>query len=141
MQPTTRSCKTCTTQFVTTISTQLYCSPNCRQIKRTVSSTRLSSHARGYGPAHQRHRREWETRIITGGVDCCLCGLAISATEPWHLDHTEDRKGYRGAAHRVCNLREGQRRSAMTVLANHYGVDRDALASWLEGGGSLTQVA
>jgi hypothetical protein len=100
-----------------------------------VPADKASSAARGYGPAHQRLRAEWQARVAKGGVDCCLCGLAIGVSEPWHLDHTEDRKGYRGAAHRVCNLREGQRRSAMTVLANHYGVDRAALAAWLERGG------
>lgn len=96
------------------------------------SRHKLPTSMRGYGPAHQRLRTEWKLRVDAGQETCCLCALPIGPTEPWHLDHTPDRTAYRGVAHQRCNLQEGQRRSAMTVLAKHYGVDRDELAAWLE---------
>jgi hypothetical protein len=34
-----------------------------------------------------------------------------------HLDHNEDRTGYRGMVHASCNIRDGARRGAKAV--NH----------------------
>lgn len=133
-----RSCKTCDTTFETTNSTKVYCNPACRQTRRSMVPDKPSSYARGYGPEHQRMRIQWKTKVDAGGVLCCLCSTEIQPDEPWHLDHTEDRTSYRGVAHRLCNLRDAQVRSALTVIARHYGVERSSLVAWLGGAGQIS---
>ena len=65
----------------------------------------LSRHARGYSDAHVARRRQLEPRVATGQVACSRCGQPIQPGQPWHLDHTDDRRGYLGPAHATCNLR------------------------------------
>jgi hypothetical protein len=65
----------------------------------------LSRHARGYTSAHVARRRQLEPLVATGKVNCCRYGQPIQPSQPWHLDHRDDRRGYLGAAHATCNLR------------------------------------
>lgn len=78
-----------------------------------------STNARGYGKAHRDIReRTWARRVQTGTTRCCLCGELIRPGAPWHLDHTPDRQGYRGAAHASCNSSDGaKRRGTSTTTA------------------------
>jgi hypothetical protein len=77
---------------------------------------------RGYDARHRRERQR-VARLIRGGTEvCCRCGNPLPPDIPsdmWHLDHTEDRTGYLGPAHKECNekaarakpKRQTQRRS------------------------------
>lgn len=64
---------------------------------------RRSTTARGYGTRHQKLRRELAAFVRSGGATCAKCGGPIDPSEPWDLDHTDDRRGYNGPAHRACN--------------------------------------
>jgi hypothetical protein len=65
-----------------------------------------------YRGTHRRVRAWWAPQVATGRVACCRCGELIGAREQWHLDHTDDGRGWRGPAHAVCNTRAGGTRSA-----------------------------
>jgi hypothetical protein len=56
-----------------------------------------------YGLAHQRLRQQWEREVEAGGVRCARCHLPIQPGERWELDHRDDRNGYLGPSHRLCN--------------------------------------
>ena len=71
--------------------------------------------ARGYGARHQQERRKWARLVKTGDALCVFCEAPIAADEPWDLDHTEDRTGWRGPAHRSCNRSAGGTRGAQVV--------------------------
>jgi hypothetical protein len=45
-----------------------------------------------------------------GLLRCVFCGEQIVGE--FHLDHTDDRRGWTGAAHPLCNLREAGRKTA-----------------------------
>lgn len=113
-RPEIRRCKVCASTFETTTSTQVYCTPRCREVRGGFgidTRSRLSSTQRGYGPAHRKARAKWKARIAQdGGTQCCICGYWVDPDEQWHLDHTEDRTGYRGVAHARCNIRDGAKR-------------------------------
>jgi hypothetical protein len=64
-----------------------------------------SREARGYGLRHKRARAGWERKVRTGKVACARCKKPIIPGQPWHLDHTDDREGYLGPSHAICNLR------------------------------------
>jgi hypothetical protein len=89
-----------------------FCSDDChrRWRNRRGSGAKKDTLARGYGPEHQRLRRE----LLPHAYDtpCCLCGDLMLVGQKLHLDHTEDRTDYRGFAHAECNVREGARRGA-----------------------------
>ena len=76
-----------------------------------------STHARGYGRAHQQLRQQWELRVRTGLVVCHRCDLPIKRSDEWDLGHDDhDRTKYTGPEHAECNRRAGgqeaQRRRA-----------------------------
>jgi hypothetical protein len=64
---------------------------------------------RGYGWTHQKARQR-AVRDLRDGQPCPRCGQAMwrSQAKLLDLDHTDDRAGYRGLAHRACNRRAGQ---------------------------------
>lgn len=104
------TCPICSEPFVKRVRTQVYCSSSCRDLKRGWS--RAKTESRGYGRRHQLARQAMLVQVEAGDVDCCLCGEPIHPNEAWHLDHTPERDGYRGAAHALCNVRDGARRGA-----------------------------
>lgn len=64
---------------------------------------------KGYGWTHQQARRD-AIRDMDDGAPCGRCGQPMwrSQAKLLDLDHTDDRAGYRGLAHRACNRRAGQ---------------------------------
>lgn len=59
--------------------------------------------ARGYGRDHRRLRKKVAQAVALGAATCARCGGAISPSDPWDLDHTDDRSGYLGPSHASCN--------------------------------------
>src|SRR5262245_8653294 len=87
--------------------------------------TTLSTTERGYGSVHQKNRAYVEPIVLAGGVECSRCGNPILPHHHWHLDHTDDRMGYRGVSHAWCNVSAnagGSRR-----IAPELEVERDGL--------------
>jgi hypothetical protein len=72
---------------------------------------------RGYGVPHRRLRQIWKQRVEEGGCFCSRCFAPIVPGTPWHLDHREDRQGYRGVSHASCNRRAGSRKGARVANA------------------------
>jgi hypothetical protein len=72
-----------------------------------------STAARGYGYEHRRIRRALLASLVPG-TPCPHCHEPMHPSMALDLDHTEDRSGYRGLAHRSCNRRAGaHKRNAM----------------------------
>jgi hypothetical protein len=68
-----------------------------------------STVARGYGSAHRRMREAAKVSVDAGQAACSRCGGMIVPGTPWDLDHTPDRLGWLGPAHRRCNRAAGAR--------------------------------
>ncbi|MEV6847625.1 endonuclease domain-containing protein [Actinoplanes sp. NPDC051411] len=70
---------------------------------------RLTTTQKGYGWAHQRARQR-ALAAVEDGTACSRCGGPMWRAQArlLDLDHTDDRRGYRGLAHRACNRRAGQ---------------------------------
>lgn len=64
--------------------------------------------ARGYGAEHQRLRRAMLPTAV--GSACTRCGLTIERGQAIDLDHSDDREGYTGFAHSICNRAAGGRK-------------------------------
>jgi hypothetical protein len=112
-------CPICRVVFVRHQAQQVYCSASCRESRRNWSygTKAASAEERGYGKAHRAERARWKPIVDGGQAACCICGRWIEPGTKWHLDHTEDRSGYRGVAHAQCNLRDGARRGARRTNA------------------------
>ncbi len=78
---------------------------------------RGSTAQRGYGGPHARLRAQWKPRVDAGQAWCVKCGSWIQPGTPWDLDHTDDRAGWRGPAHRGCNRSDGQRKTTAILNA------------------------
>jgi len=78
---------------------------------------RGSTSRRGYGTKHQRIRASWSPKVAAGLVNCARCGQPIEPGRPWDLGHTDDRAGWTGPEHRVCNRRVGGRNGAAVTNA------------------------
>ncbi|MFI0482222.1 hypothetical protein [Actinomadura sp. 9N215] len=64
--------------------------------------------ARGYGWRHQQARRAALARLSADpGQPCSRCGAPMFPGQLLDLDHSEDRAGYLGLAHRRCNRSAG----------------------------------
>lgn len=74
-----------------------------------------STTGRGYGSTHQNARTDALKRLRQDdGQPCTRCARPVwwAQRRLLDLDHDDDRTGYRGLAHRSCNRRAGQARSA-----------------------------
>ena len=75
--------------------------------------------ARGYGAAHQRARRD-ALKALQDGDPCSRCGRPMYRGQDLDLDHTDDRTGYRGLAHRRCNQIAGAKKGGrITARRRH----------------------
>lgn len=75
----------------------------CDTHRRAADKARGSREARGYGADHRRLRAAIVARIDAGQIVRCIhCGVRLTA-ETLHLDHSDDRKTYRGASCSFCN--------------------------------------
>jgi hypothetical protein len=63
-----------------------------------------STTARGYGWTHQTERKRWKPIVESGATLCVRCSFPILPGQRWHLDHRDDKLGYLGLAHAMCNL-------------------------------------
>jgi hypothetical protein len=71
--------------------------PDCRGARPTTSE-------RGYGLAHQKARRA-AIAAYNPGDPCARCGMPMTDDPSLlHLDHTDDRSGYLGLSHMMCNI-------------------------------------
>lgn len=69
---------------------------------------------RGYGPAHERLRKQWRPKVEAGLVNChadpCIAPiLRILPGESWDLGHDRATGKHRGPEHERCNRSEGGR--------------------------------
>lgn len=69
-----------------------------------------STTARGYGAGHQK-RRAAALAALVPGTPCSRCGGPMYRDQALHLDHTDDRSGYRGLSHARCNTSAGGKKS------------------------------
>jgi hypothetical protein len=76
---------------------------HCPAHTRTADKARGTRQARGYGATHDRLRQRWAPHVAAGSVRCARCGKPITPGTPWDLDHTDDRRTYRGPSHAHCN--------------------------------------
>lgn len=68
-----------------------------------------STSERGYGHSHQQARAAALAHLARHpGQPCARCGQPMYVAQALDLDHTDDRRAYRGLAHRSCNRRAGQ---------------------------------
>jgi 5-methylcytosine-specific restriction protein A len=104
-----RTCRRCGEEFTATRPNMAYC-PDHR-------GTHENTTARGYGAAHRRERARWAPVVAAGDAECaervCLMvnDRGSRRIDPiddadWELAHTEDRTGYLGPAHYLCNRKE-----------------------------------
>lgn len=75
---------------------------------------------RGYGREHLKLRAQWAPIVASGAVPCTRCGLLIAPGAFWDLDHTDDRAGYAGCAHRSCNRAAGARKGNRMRRSRRY---------------------
>lgn len=57
-------------------------------------------------------RKALKVAVDAGQARCCRCGRPILPGTAWHADHSEDRRGYLGAAHAACNLSAAAKKGA-----------------------------
>jgi hypothetical protein len=77
-----------------------------------------STTQRGYGHRHVKERRRVAKLIKEGGQVCSRCGGLLPPdilSKDWALDHTEDRTGYLGPAHKDCNIKAAQQPARRNV--------------------------
>lgn len=76
-----------------------------------MSGRKKTAAEKGYGPAHQRLRKQWQRRVDAGGMHCWRCKKPINPGDRWDLGHDDnDRTRYRGPECIQCNRGEPSRR-------------------------------
>lgn len=78
--------------------------------------------ARGYGHDHQKLRAALLPYAY--GQACTRCGRTMQPGQALDLDHTDDRSGYSGFAHRSCNRSAGAIKGNATRRAPRTEVSR-----------------
>jgi hypothetical protein len=76
-----------------------------------MARVKTSPELRGYDRTHRVGRAVWARIVAADQAVCGRCLRPILPGESWDLDHRDDRKGYRGAAHSSCNRAAGGRLS------------------------------
>jgi hypothetical protein len=80
-----------------------------RKRKVNFPPVTASTAARGYGAVHEAEWRRWKPLVEAGEAVCVRCGLLILPGTAWHLDHTDDKLGFRGVSHARCNVKAAAR--------------------------------
>lgn len=112
----THVCQRCGSEFTTEYGDKRwkYCGPECfrkaQHARGSGTPSRNPNRDREYGTEHRRLRQQ--LLPLAYGNPCPLCGAVMEHGQPLHLDHTEDRTGYRGMVHARCNILDGARRGA-----------------------------
>lgn len=84
-----------------------------------MAKPRRTTTERGYGAEHKAEKETWRPIVDAGQAWCAevRCVVAekggtrwIPPGSPWHLAHAAGQLGYRGPAHRRCNIAEVNRR-------------------------------
>lgn len=108
MTTTVKVCPRCTRTFLPTRTTQVYCTPLCRDGRTNKRDEK--AHAAKYGTKHRRLRKIIQKKMDAGQqFHCVRCNQPIIRGQAWHLDHQDDGINYRGPAHQKCNTREAAR--------------------------------
>lgn len=109
----TRRC-CCQRVFVVRVHNQRFCSSTCRE--RILGARKRGGGRQDYGHQHKKTREDWKP-VIQAGDGWCHAPVCKHPTrwippdlpdQPtgWHLDHNPH-GGYRGPAHKGCNLSDG----------------------------------
>lgn len=80
----------------------------CVAHRREYDKARGTREERGYGTEHRATRAALLPEAY--GTPCSLCGRYMFPHHKLDLDHTADRKGYRGIVHAHCNRSDGAKR-------------------------------
>lgn len=114
-----RQCRGCDAPIDPSSRRWRYCSERCfrkvRNAEGRGTTPKPHSAARGYDYTHRQLRAVLIADAY--GTPCVLCSEVMEEGETLHLDHTEDRSGYRGFAHELCNVRDGARRGGAAYRA------------------------
>jgi hypothetical protein len=118
VRPVVTHCRRCDAPIPNPSRARRYCTAECFRRARNARGSggvRPSATQRGYGVEHQELRMATVEAAV--GTACVLCGEVMDDPARMHLDHTEDRSGYRGFAHDDCNVRDGARRGGAATRA------------------------
>ena len=114
VRPVILACARCDSPIPAPSRARRYCTEACfRKARNARGSGSAKTRARGYGTEHQALRARLLPLAI--GTACPLCGDVMGEGDELHLDHTEDRSGYRGIVHAACNVADGARRGGQAV--------------------------
>lgn len=85
----------------------------CVEHERDRDKARGTRQERGYDAEHDAARRKWLDLIDNGSLVYCArgCGARFRPGDMFHLDHTDDRQGYRGPSCERCNTSAGAKAS------------------------------
>lgn len=72
---------------------------------------------RGYDQAHKNIRKAGLPAAY--GTPCARCGETMLEGQDLDLDHTDDRTGYLGFSHRICNRRAGAAAANAAIAAKN----------------------
>jgi hypothetical protein len=77
--------------------------------RKTVNTTKG-----GWGNQHQKLRKQLLPQAY--GKPCVRCGQPMQPWQELHLDHNDDRTGWLGFSHSVCNLRAAAKKARRIQL-------------------------
>lgn len=78
----------------------------CDPCRRAWDKARGSRTDRGYGPEHIAERASIQADMDNGKqFTCARCHEPIKPGQPWVPDHNDNRTGYLGPSHELCNNR------------------------------------
>lgn len=104
---------------------------------RARRSQRATESGTNTGP--HKTLRKYLLEAWKPGDPCARCGQPMlyrwlikpdgSRVTALHLDHTDDRSGYRGLSHATCNLRDGQAKTTAILRARGGALTPQQLAA------------
>lgn len=91
---------------------ELVRSGRCARCAAQADKQRGSRQQRGYDREHDRLRKRWLAKVQRGGVHCHAARCMMPARlillgQAWDLGHTDDRTGWTGPEHALCNRSAG----------------------------------